>query len=217
MGTKIPKMGMRPKRAHKAAAASGLADALFTRTQQRVLALLFGQPARAFGTLELIELARSGRGAVQRELQRLTDSGLIVATSVGQQRRYQANADAAIFPELQGLIAKTVGVPGILRSALAAHAPQIRLAILYGSVAKQADRADSDIDVLIVSDELGLEDVFEALEPAEAQLGRTVSPTLYTTKEFRERRRAGQPFLAKLLTSDHVVLMGSEDGIEAAR
>ena len=89
--------GSRPDR--RKAAASGqagsnsLADALFTTTQQRVLALLFGQPARSFFATELIELTGSGSGAVQRELKRLTSSGLITVTPIGKQKHYQANPD----------------------------------------------------------------------------------------------------------------------------
>lgn len=69
-----------------------MADALFTTTQQRVLSLLFGQPDRSFFTKELIDLAGSGSGAVQRELARLRDSGLIVQTMLGNRKHYQANA-----------------------------------------------------------------------------------------------------------------------------
>ena len=43
---------------------ASMADALFTATQQRVLALLFGQPDRSFFTKELIDLAGGGYGAI---------------------------------------------------------------------------------------------------------------------------------------------------------
>ncbi len=92
-------------------AAPSLADALFTRTQQRVLALLFGQPERSFYANELIGLAGMGSGAVQRELTALAGSGLVTVRSVGNQKHYQANADAPIFEELRGIVQKTFGWP----------------------------------------------------------------------------------------------------------
>jgi len=199
------------------APARTIADALFSRTQQRVFSLVFGQPERAFGLSELIALAGSGTGAVQREVQKLLDSKLIVVITVGRQKRYQANQAAPIFQELRSIVEKTAGVPGRLRAALAPLADRIRLALLYGSVAKQTDTAMSDIDVLVVSDDLTLEEVFTALQDAERDLGRTVSPTLYTSDEFRRRRRSGHPFLIRVLDGPHVVLAGELDAVAPSR
>jgi predicted nucleotidyltransferase len=194
-----------------------IADALFSRTQQRVLSLVFGQPERALGMSELIALADSGSGAVQREVQKLLDSKLIVAVITGRQKRYQANAAAPIFQELRAIVEKTAGVPGRLRAALAPLADRIRLALLYGSVAKQTDTAMSDIDVLVVSDDLTPEELFTALQDAERDLGRSVSPTLYTSDEFRRRRRSGHPFLTRVLDGPHIVLVGELDAVAAPR
>lgn len=131
-----------------------MADALFTTTQQRVPSLLFGQPDRSFFTKELIDLARSGSGAVQRELARLRDSGLIVQTMLGNRKHYQANAQAPIFVELRSIAAKMLGPADALRQALAPVADELQLALLYGSVAKRSDTARSDFDLLLVSDTL---------------------------------------------------------------
>jgi predicted nucleotidyltransferase len=211
-------MGTKRQRPARTASSprSGISDALFSRTQQRVFSLVFGQPERAFATSELIALAGSGSGAVQRELQRLVDSGLVVVATSGRQKRYQANPASPIFHELRAIVDKTAGVPGRLRAALAPLEDRIQLALLYGSVAKQTDTASSDIDVLVVSDVLALEDVFGALQHAERDLGRRVSPTLYTSDEFRRRRRSGHPFLTRVLAGQHVILFGSEHAITTA-
>jgi len=74
-----------------------MASALFTATQQRVLGLLFGQPERSFFATELISLAQAGSGAVQRELKRLAESGLVTVSRIGNQKHYQANHAAPIF------------------------------------------------------------------------------------------------------------------------
>jgi predicted nucleotidyltransferase len=206
-----------PAPAPAPAPARTIADALFSRTQQRVFSLVFGQPERAFGLSELIALAGSGSGAVQREVQKLLDSKLIVATTTGRQKRYQANHAAPIFQELHSIVEKTAGVPGRLRAALAPLEDRVRLALLYGSVAKRTDTAMSDIDVLVVSDDLTLEEVFAALQDAERDLGRTVSPTLYTSDEFRRRRRSGHPFLIRVLDGPHIVLVGELDAVAPSR
>lgn len=203
--------------AHAAAPArTSVADALFTATQQRVLSLLFGQPERSFFTKELIDLAGGGSGAVQRELARLQQSGLVVQTVLGNQKHYQANVQAPIFAELRGIVGKMLGPADALRQALAPIAAEVRLALLYGSVARRSDTAHSDFDLLLVSDTLTLEQVYAALAPAEQQLGRPVSPTLYTSAEFRKRLEQGNPFLTKLLAGNTIALIGDKDAVAAA-
>jgi predicted nucleotidyltransferase len=200
------------KRPSQLASNGSLADALFTSTQQRVLGLLYGQPHRTFFATELIGLARSGSGAVQRELARLVASGLATVVPVGTQRHYRANVDAPIFEELRAIILKTVGLDGPLRDALEPLGSRIRLALIYGSVAKGEDHAGSDIDVLVVSDDLTLEELYGALAPAEARLARPVRPTLYTSGEFDKRRSERNPFLQRVLGGSHRVLIGTVDG-----
>lgn len=191
----------------------GLAKALFTKTQQRVLSLFFGQPERTFFKQELIDRAGSGSGAVQRELARLVESGLVTVTRIGSQKHYQANRAAPIFEELRGIVTKTVGLADPLGAALRPLRKRIELALIYGSVAKGEDRAPSDVDVLVVADDLTLEDLFSRLGPVEGKLGRKINPTLYTPEEFARRRRNGNAFVRKVLAAQHIVLIGSEDGV----
>ena len=187
----------------------GMADALFTRTQQRVLALLFGHPDHAFLQKDVIERAESGSGAVRRELDRLTGSGLITIERVGAQKHYRANRSAPIFDELRGIVMKTVALVDPLREALRPLKRHIRLALVYGSVARGSDNATSDIDLLVVADDLPLERLFSRLAPAEQMSARKVNPTVYTSAEYSRRRRSGNPFLDKVLSGETIVLMGS--------
>ncbi|HEV6967387.1 transcriptional regulator [Roseateles sp.] len=190
-----------------------LADALFSRTQQRVLALLFGQPSRSFYATELIELAGSGVGAVHRELQSLADSGLVRVTRSGNRKHYQANPASPIFAEVCGIVQKTVGLAEPLREALSVVAGQIVAAFVYGSVAKRTDSATSDIDLMIVSDTLTYGDVFGMLEPASQALGRTINPTLLTREEFNRRRVGGEAFLGRVMEQPKVWIVGAEDDL----
>ena len=191
---------------------STLADALFTSTQQRVLALLFGQPGRSFFVTEIISLAGAGRGAVQRELARLARSGLASVSREANRKYYRANPDSPLFDEICGIVRKTFGVEESVRHALEPLADKLDFALLFGSVARATDTAASDIDLLLVSDRLTLEDIYAALAPVEVVLGRRVNPTVYTAEEFRDRRAAGTGFLTRVLANPHVVLKGSLDG-----
>ena len=193
-----------------------MANALFSKARQRVLAVLFGNPGRSFYANEVIALAQSGTGAVQRELAALSEAGLLTVRRQGNQKHYQANADAPVFTELRGLVLKTMGLADVLRVALAPLAPQITLAFVYGSVAKQQDTAASDIDVMIVSDALGYADVFDALESATAMLGRKVNPTLYTPTEVAKRTSQDNAFVTRVLQQPKIWLLGSEEQLNVA-
>jgi len=209
MGSKNSKSSISP------AALSGVADALFSKVQQRVLAVLFGNHSRSFYANELIALAGSGSGAVQRELSQLSAAGLVTVTRIGNQKHYQANALAPVFEELRGLVLKTSGLVDVLRSALAPLAGQIHLAFVFGSVAKAADTVNSDIDLLIVSDTLAYGELFAALEAATNRLQRTVNPALYSRSEIDSRLRAGNPFIKRVLAQPKLWVIGEVDGLAA--
>lgn len=177
-GMIVPILGAKaiPSRSRR----NSLADALFTKTQQRVLGVCFGQPERSFYASELIRDAGTGSGAAQRELARLEESGLISARRIGHQKHYQANAGSPLFSELRNIVLKTVGLAEPLRGVLKPLSSAIRAAFVYGSVTKATDQAASDIDLMIVSDSLTYGDVFGALERVTRILGRKVNPTVYT-------------------------------------
>jgi predicted nucleotidyltransferase len=196
-------------------APSSLADALFPKGRQRVLAVLFGNPGRSFYANEVIALAQSGTGAVQRELAALSEAGLLTVTRQGKQKHYQANADAPVFAELRGLVLKTMGLADVLSAALAPLASQIDLAFVYGSVARQQDTAHSDIDLMIVSVGLAYAEVFGALESACATLGHQVNPTLYTPAELAKRISQENAFVTRVLQQPKIWLIGTEKDIHA--
>jgi len=204
-------MGMKRVRGTASVEPGGLADALFSKTKQRVLGLLFGDPGRSFYVSEIVSRARGGTGTVLRELARLEKSGLVSVTQVGNQRHYQANPSSPLFDELRSIVDKTVGVVGPLAAALRPLAPRIVAAFVYGSVARKSDTGRSDIDLMVVSDRLTYGDVYPALEAVGSTLGRPVNPTVYTTSEFRKRRAARNAFLTKVLGLPKLWIVGSEN------
>ena len=195
--------------------APGLADALFSKVKQRVLGVLFGNPNRSFYASEIIGMARSGTGAVQRELARLQASGLVTVTQRGKQKHYQANPSSPLFAELRGLSLKTFALADVLRSALEPVTGEIRAAFVYGSIAKGTDTAASDIDVLVISDSLTYADLYGTLERASEQLGRKVTPTIYSTKELHERVQRENAFVRRVLAQPKVWLIGDENVLAA--
>ena len=187
-----------------------MADALFPKVRQRVLAVLFGTPDRSFYANEVIALAHSGKGAVQRELAGLSEAGLLTVSRQGNQKHYQANAAAPVFAELRGLVLKTMGLADVLRAALAPLGNEISIAFVFGSIAKQTDTAQSDVDLLVVSDSLGYADLFAALEDATRTLGRTINPAIYTQAEFAARLQGDNAFVHRAMQQPKIWLKGQE-------
>lgn len=211
MGFIIPDMGTKNKLTNAPPQlAPTFANALFTKAQQRVLGVLFGNPGRSFYANEMIALADCGTGAVQRELARLAAAELVTVTRVGNQKHYQANAAAPVFEELRGLMLKTSGLADVLRDALAPLAAQISAAFVYGSVAKGQDTAKSDIDLMVVSDNLSYADLFTLLETATIRLGRTVNPTVYSRQELDKRIKTDNAFIRRILAQPKLWVMGDE-------
>ena len=207
MGVNIPNAGMMSDSNNNQTNRS-LADALFTSVRKKVLGLLFGNPGRSFFFNEIVALVGSGTGAVQRELERLSDSGLVTISQVGNQKHYQANPDSPIFEELCSLIRKTVGLVEPLKDALKSYRQKLQLALVFGSVAKESENAYSDIDLLIVSDEMILEDVYILLSDVEKNLARKINPTIYTKAEFDTRLQSKNSFLIRILKGKTVLLIG---------
>ncbi|CAG9183888.1 hypothetical protein LMG23992_05099 [Cupriavidus laharis] len=203
LGDIIPDMG------------TSFADALFTKSQQRVMAVLFGAPERSFYANEIVALAGAGVGAVHRELAKLEGAGLLTSHRVGNQRHYQANREAPIFEELRSIVSKTLGVGEILRDALQPLWTRITLAFVFGSVAKASDHAGSDVDVLILADDLSYGEVLATLDHASERLGRKVNPTVFSPTEFVKRIQEGRAFVIRVLDQPKIFVKGNPDELDS--
>jgi predicted nucleotidyltransferase len=192
-----------------------LSNALFSNVQKRLLALIFGHPGRSFYMSEIVRNIRSGTGAVERELSRLERSGLVSVERIGNQKHFRANRASPIFPELHGLVQKTIGLKEPLRRSLEPYADKIKTAFVYGSVAKQADTARSDIDLLIIGEKnLTYSDLYAGLHEAESTLGRPVNPTILEIEDWRRKRTQKNSFIEKIGNQPKIFIFGSQADLE---
>ena len=186
------------------AKAGALTDVLFGKGRGAILALLYGHPDEFFYYRRITrQLGGVSVGTLQRELDTLSQLGLIDRSTVGKQVFYRANRNHPVFPELRALVAKTVGAIQVLSSALAPLADRISLAFIYGSVARQEEKAESDIDMLIVG-KVTLEDMLTQLGDVDPSLGRAVNPTVYSVAEFKTKLASGNHFLNSVVRGDKV-------------
>jgi predicted nucleotidyltransferase len=194
---------------------NSLSSALFSNVQKRVLGVIFGQPERSFYTSEIMRKVRSGTGAVERELTRLKDSGLVSVQRIGNQKHYRANADSPIFEELRSLVRKTVALTEPLKESLEPVAKTIDAAFIFGSFAKGTDTAASDIDLMVVGDDLDYAGLFSAALDAETKLGRKVSPTLLSRNDWIKKSNDPGSFVSKVRKLPKIFVIGSEQSLHA--
>ena len=187
-----------------------IATALFSDSQASLFPWLFGQPERSYHLSELRRLTQLGSASLQRELNRLVDAGLVLSEYVGNQRRFQANPHSPVHGELVALTRKTLGVVPLLRGALLPLAQRLSSAFIYGSVAKQTDTAQSDIDLLLVGENLSLNEILTLLLPLETQLGRKINPNCYTQSEYTKRLSEPDSFINRILAQPTLPLIGDD-------
>lgn len=196
---------------------TGLAEVLFSKTQRRVLGLLFGNTERSFYANEVMRFADIGIGTVQRELEAMSSCGLLTVSRIGNQKHFQANRACPIFDELRGIVLKTFGMADVLRKALAPVRDRIEVAFVYGSVAKGTDHSGSDIDLMILSDRTTYPEVLEAMGDSVQALGRVVNPVVYKVLEFRRKLAEDSSFLRRVMEHPKIYVIGSEDDLPEPR
>ena len=194
-----------------------LKDAVFTDSQAKVYLWIYGQPERSYHLSELRRLTGLGSASLQREINRLVVAGLANSTLKGNQRQISANLQSPLFKELSDLTRKVMGAAALITEALRPIEQKIEVAFLYGSVAKQSDRAESDIDIMMIGSDLTLGEVLEQLLPVEEMLCRKVNPICYTVREFKKRLSDTDSFVNKVLSQPLIQLFGNMDDFRNAQ
>jgi predicted nucleotidyltransferase len=184
-------------------------DVLMPKNRQRLLGALFGQPRRVWYAAELAAHLGVLRSGVQRDLKGLTHAGLLNSHRKGRMVFFQANETAPIFPELHGLVVKTVGLVEALRDVLEPMSKEIRVGFVYGSIAAGQEQSDSDVDLLVVGTVQRMS-LARPLQRAGQQLGREVNLTLYTPAEFNKKRATKEHFLTRVLDKPKLFVIGTE-------
>lgn len=194
-----------------------LKDAVFTDSQAKVYLWIYGHPERSYHLSELRRLTGLGSASLQREINRLVVAGLANSALKGNQRQISANRQSPLFKELSDLTRKVTGAAALLTEALLPIERKIEVAFLYGSVAKQTDNAESDIDIIIVGSDLTLSELLDQLLPVEEMLCRKVNPTCYTVGEFKKRLSDTDSFVNKVLSQPIIQLFGNMDDFRSAQ
>jgi predicted nucleotidyltransferase len=187
---------------------------LGSRLRAKALGWLFSHPDERYFVRQLTALVKEDSTNVSRELARLEKTGILVSTTEGRQKYYQVNRQSPIFNELHGLILKTVGVADIIKKALEPRIADIKLAFIFGSVAKRTEDRFSDIDLLVVGD-ITFGEVVDLISSAEGVLSRELNPVVYTVAEFNKRLSENHYFIRDILSEDKIFVVGDENELKS--
>ena len=183
---------------------------LGSKLRAKVLGWLFTHPDERYFVRQLTALLGEDSTNVSRELARLEKTGVLILTTEGKQKYYQANRGSPLFNELHGLIVKTVGVADVLRTALSPAIGRIEIAFIFGSIASRTEERTSDIDMMVIG-ETTFSEIVSLISPAQITLGREINPVVYPASEFKRKIRENHNFLKTVLEGDRIFLIGDED------
>ena len=189
-----------------------LTDALWPMTRRRVLGLLLANPDCEWHLREIVRRTGLAPASVHREVLSLSQAGILARRESGRQVYYRADTTCPIFPELQGVVLKTVGLADVLREALRPLREQIALAFVFGSLAEGAAHSGSDVDLIVVTG-LPLLDVVAALRPAQDRLAREINPVRATPEELISGLQRGDHFLRMVMDGPKIFVIGDEDAL----
>jgi predicted nucleotidyltransferase len=187
--------------------------ALFPTIRGELLAALLTQPDRWWYLSELAHFLETAPSSLQRELRSLVAGGILEQRREGGRAYFKAETRSPLFPELRGLLEKTAGVVPALQRMLAAFGPDIDFAFAYGSVARNQERALSDVDLMVVG-RTGVAELAPALRQVETRLGREINVTSYSAAEFRKKVAAGDHFLSTVLRGPKNFVKGSQRDLD---
>jgi len=200
--TVVPDMGTKKM-------TSTLGSLLLGKTRLAILSLLFSQPDRKLYLRQIIRLTGAGQGAIQRELANLVQAGVLTKTREANLAYFQVNRAVAVYNELRGIVQKTAGIPDFLRTALLPLADSIQHAFIYGSIASGTERAESDVDLMVIGD-VSFFDVVSVVSPLQETLGREINPTVFTSDELARQLTARDPFLSQVMENAQIDLIGGD-------
>lgn len=186
-----------------------LSDVLFGEYRKRILGLLLLHPEQGYHVRELARLTNTSAGTLHKELSKLSDAGILQSKKVGNQQHYSANLQCPIFEELASIFRKTSGLADVIGDALSSVKSQIQLAMVFGSVARGEEQANSDIDVMIIGD-ISFGDVVSLLHESQATLRREINPVVYSMDSFKSRVEKNDSFIKEILNKPKLFIIGSE-------
>jgi predicted nucleotidyltransferase len=190
------------------------ADILFGAYRRRVLGLLLLHPEQSYHVRQLARITGTTAGTLHKELAKLSAAGILSNERRGNQLVYHANRACPIIEELASIMRKTSGLAEVIARALEPLGAKVKVAFVFGSVARANESAHSDVDVMVIG-EAGFGEVLQLLYPVQAELGREVNPKVFTVDEWKSKVAVRDGFVQDVLSKPKLFLIGGRDELGA--
>lgn len=180
-----------------------------SRVRVEILSTFLMNPERKLYLREVARLTGEDYKNVSMELRNLEEIGLLSSRNEGNLKYFSLNKAFVIYEELKSIFMKTKGAVGILREAVSTKR-DIDYAFIYGSFATEEERAESDIDLMVIG-RISLEEVLALIRGPEEKLSREINVSLYDLQEIRKRVKDHDPFIMEVLGGSKIMLIGDEN------
>jgi predicted nucleotidyltransferase len=182
-----------------------LAEILTSHSRAEIMRILFDGAGEEYYLREIEKLTNVGLNSLQKEVKHLTSIDLIKARKDGNRIYYHANKEHPLYLDLISIVEKTVGVVSLLRQRL--KDPRVQCAFIFGSVAKEKEKAQSDIDIIIIGN-LGMREVSKLLSGLQEMIGREINPHVYSEDAFQDKLAKNDHFLTSVLKQKIKPILG---------
>lgn len=189
-----------------------LADMLSSRTRAEIFRLLFGIVPRSLHLRELERLTGLSTGSIRQETAKLQKLGLITVRKDGNRICYEPNRTHPLYRDIRSIVLKTHGLADVLKEAL--KDGRIKVAFVFGSVARGEETADSDIDLMVIGD-IGLRKLAGLLSGVPNKVGREINPHAFSESEFSRRLRKEDHLVSRIMAAVKIFIVGNEHDLEA--
>lgn len=183
-------------------------EAIITsKTKRDLFALLFLNPEKEYYLREISREITQNPSLISSELKKLESKGIVRCRRKGNVTYYSANKETPIYAELKSIMKKGYALAGVLKRMLSRHSSVIDFAFVYGSYAREEERAGSDIDLMIIGDP-PLKQFNAKVTQSERILGREINYSIFPSEEFIKKSKTG--FIEHILKEKKIMLLGDE-------
>jgi predicted nucleotidyltransferase len=189
-----------------------LAELLSSRARAEIFRLLLSGTGEELHVREIERRSGLNDSTLRQELRKLVRLDLVQSRRDSNRVYYRAKTESPLYPEIRNLVLKTSGLSDVLKSALTDK--RIRVAFVFGSIARGEEKAGSDVDLMVIG-QLGLRDLSRLLSGIEEKIGREVNPHVLREEEFRKRIRAKEHFVSSVMETLKIFIIGSQRELEA--
>ncbi len=190
-----------------------LSEILSSNIRADIFRLLFGVTDSELHMREIERRSGYAIGTIQSELKKLLRLDLVIKRRDGNRTYYRANKGHPLFLDIQRLVLKTVGLVDILHNKLKGSR-EILIAFVFGSIARQREMAESDVDLFVIGD-LGFRKLVGLLSGVSDKIGREINPHVFTVKEFKKRLTQTDHFVSRVLDEPKIFILGNVNELEA--